>query len=67
MEVLKYLKLYIKARYMENQMVSLTERGRLNICSLIGCSLLDLDIAITMLKVSKEIVIRRQSIVQVSF
>ena len=65
-EILKYLRLYIKARHTENQMISLTERGRVNICRLIGCTLLELDIAITMLRVSKEIKVNGQVIVSVN-
>lgn len=65
MEIVKYLKLYINARYMENQMVNLNEAGRYRICSLLGCSIIELDIAITKLRISKEIKVERQLVVSV--
>ena len=65
METLKYLRLYIKGRFDVGQSTSLSEAGRDRIARLIGCSLLEIDIAITQLKVSKEIRVVNQFVIEV--
>jgi hypothetical protein len=66
-EVLKDFKIYVKSQYDVGQVTCITEASRGRISNLLGCSMLELDIVITKLKVSKEIMEQMPVIKSVSY
>ena len=64
-ETLNYLRDYIKEQVRVGQSVVLTEASRKRLAYLIDCSPLELDVAITQLRASKDIIVQRQMVVEV--
>ena len=64
-EVLKDLFYLLSGNYEDGLATNLDESGRRKISTMLDCSLIELDIAITKLKVSKKIVVQKHFVVEV--
>lgn len=64
-EVIKDLFYYLAGNYEDSLVTNVGEDGRKKMARLLGCSMVEIDICITKLKVDKRIVIKQNFVVEV--